>query len=218
MASKNSGVSKNSGISDVLRDLKTCFSQRGVRWYLFGAQAAILYGSARLTADVDVTVALGTTSVPELVALLQRRRFQARVRLDERFIAASRVLPLTHTPSGIPVDVVLAGPGLEEIVLGRVRKVRVGSAIFPVISPEDLIVLKLLAGRPQDLSDVQAVLAGGERIDAASIRTTLAMVEGAIDQSDLSPRFEAIFARIAHARFTSSRPQTGRARKLPRRK
>jgi hypothetical protein len=38
-----------------LRDLSTAFGAIGVRWYWFGAQAAILYGAARLTADVDVT-------------------------------------------------------------------------------------------------------------------------------------------------------------------
>ncbi len=31
-----------------------------VPWYLFGAQSAIVWGRPRLTADVDVTVRLGT--------------------------------------------------------------------------------------------------------------------------------------------------------------
>jgi hypothetical protein len=30
-------------------------SLQGLDWYLFGAQAALLYGSTRLTADIDVT-------------------------------------------------------------------------------------------------------------------------------------------------------------------
>jgi hypothetical protein len=42
-----------------------------VRWYLFGAQAALLYGASRLTADVDVTVQLGNRESKNLVRALQ---------------------------------------------------------------------------------------------------------------------------------------------------
>ena len=44
-----------SPIGDVLAELRACFDSLGVRWYLFGAQAAIHHGVARLAADVDVT-------------------------------------------------------------------------------------------------------------------------------------------------------------------
>jgi hypothetical protein len=47
-----------SPVGELLADLAAAFQQRRVDWYLFGAQAAILHGAARLTADVDVTVRL----------------------------------------------------------------------------------------------------------------------------------------------------------------
>ena len=42
-----------SPVAEVLAALVACFHSLGVRWYLFGAQAAIYHGVARLTADVD---------------------------------------------------------------------------------------------------------------------------------------------------------------------
>ena len=45
-----------SPVADLLADLSHALEGLGVRWYLFGAQAAIVHGAARLTADVDVTV------------------------------------------------------------------------------------------------------------------------------------------------------------------
>jgi hypothetical protein len=39
--------------------------ERDVRWYLFGAQAAIVWGSARLSADVDVTAALDQVALAD---------------------------------------------------------------------------------------------------------------------------------------------------------
>ena len=49
-------------VADLLADLARGLRALGVRWFLFGAQAAILHGAARLSADVDVTVDLGTRS------------------------------------------------------------------------------------------------------------------------------------------------------------
>ena len=42
-----------SPVADLLADLDAALTAVHVEWFLFGAQAAILYGVARLTADVD---------------------------------------------------------------------------------------------------------------------------------------------------------------------
>ena len=44
-----------SAVADLLADLAGALDPLPVRWYLFGAQAAIFHGAARMTADVDVT-------------------------------------------------------------------------------------------------------------------------------------------------------------------
>jgi hypothetical protein len=62
----------SSPVADLLRDLSRAFAEFGVPWYLFGAQAALLYGAARLTADVDVTVRLSEGISTE--AMVGRRK------------------------------------------------------------------------------------------------------------------------------------------------
>jgi hypothetical protein len=47
-----------SPVAELLADLAAGLERHGIAWYLFGARAAILYGVARLTADVDVTIRL----------------------------------------------------------------------------------------------------------------------------------------------------------------
>jgi hypothetical protein len=51
----------------------------GVDWYVFGAQAALVYGAARVTADIDVTVRLGKITPLRLAAALKSRGFALRV-------------------------------------------------------------------------------------------------------------------------------------------
>ncbi|CAN5869722.1 hypothetical protein BH11MYX4_BH11MYX4_59780 [soil metagenome] len=177
-----------SPVDEALADLARAFDTLGVGWFLFGAQAAIIYGSTRVTEDIDVTVALGDHPPKALAAALARAGFTHRFGDSAAFVEKTRVLPVVHGPTGMPVDVVLAGPGLEELFLRRRRRHRRGGASIPVASPEDLIVMKLLAGRPRDLEDVRAVLRGqGEKLDLGSLVETLRLLEEALAQDDLQP-------------------------------
>jgi hypothetical protein len=54
-----------SPLAELLRAAAAAFDRLGAGWFVFGAQAAILHGAARLTADVDITVALGTRSLED---------------------------------------------------------------------------------------------------------------------------------------------------------
>lgn len=167
----------------------------GARWYLFGAQAAILMGAARLTADVDVTVMLGELDVTTLISGLESEGLRLRISGDTKdFIARTRVLPMVDSVTGLPVDVVLGGPGLEEAFADRARTMLVAGTRVPVISPEDLVVTKVLAGRPKDLDDVAAVLATHRAdLDITALRSTLRLLEEALGQSDLLPVFERLW-------------------------
>src|SRR5207247_11203038 len=86
-----------SPVAELLGALGAVLDRLGVGWYLFGAQAALLYGAARLTADVDVTVDLGPRAASALVAALTAAGFELRVRADlDAFSARTRVVPLVH--------------------------------------------------------------------------------------------------------------------------
>ena len=71
-----------SAVAEVLLALRTAFDELGADWYLFGAQAALVYGAARLTADVDVTAQLGDMPTETLVRALRKQRIE--LRLDDR--------------------------------------------------------------------------------------------------------------------------------------
>ena len=180
-----------SPLADLLADLHRALSALGLRWYLFGAQAAILHGVARLTADVDVTVEAGTVPNAVLVDQLAAAGFDLRVPDAEGFVERTRVLPLVHRRSRLPLDVVLAGPGLEELFLARVEERRIGDLRVPVACAEDLVAMKILAGRLKDFDDVAAILRVRSP-DAERVRSTLRLLEQALDRRDLLPEFERL--------------------------
>jgi hypothetical protein len=164
----------------------------GGRWYVFGAQAVMVWGRPRLTGDVDVTVHLEPDDPSRRVAAMGSAGFDLRVQGPVDFVRRARVLPCVQRETDMPLDVVLAGPGLEEEFARDAVEVTVEGTPVPFISPVDLIVTKILAGRPKDLEDVRGiVLAQGDGLDVARVRRRLRQIEQALDQSDLTPLFEA---------------------------
>ena len=101
-------------LTELFNNLGNAFNRISVQWYVFGAQAAIIHGTARLTADVDVTVILGNQPIENLIQVLKEEGFEIRVTDALNLIEQSKVLPVVHSNSDIPVDIVFGGPGLEE--------------------------------------------------------------------------------------------------------
>jgi hypothetical protein len=189
-----------SPIGEVLAALRASFDSLGVRWYLFGAQAAIYHGVARLTADIDVTIQPGLHSTRELVTTLEANGFGLRMTASDAFVARTRVLPLVHSSTRLPVDVVLAGPGLEERFLDHAESHVLEGVRIPIAAAEDLVTMKLLAARPKDLDDAERMLrVGSDTIDLDRVRQTLELLEDALSQGDLIPQLEQILERIARA-------------------
>ena len=186
----------SSHIGEVLAALGTCFDSLGVRWYLFGAQAAIFHGVARLTADVDVTVLPELHSTGRLASAMEANGFRLRVTATDDFVARTRVLPFVHSATRLPVDVVLAGPGIEEQFLDRAELHVLEGVRVPIATVEDLVTMKILAGRPKDLDDAKGMLrARSEEIDLDHVRRMLQLLEEALSQSDLIPQLEQLIRR-----------------------
>jgi len=123
---------------------------------------------------------------------MQAAGFALRVE-DPDFVRRTRVMPFVHLSTAMPVDVVLAASGLEDEFIDRARVVDLAGTSVPLIDPEDLVIAKVLAGRPKDVEDARnlwRIL--GEELDGDRIHRTLRLLEEALSQSDLVPSFESI--------------------------
>jgi uncharacterized nucleotidyltransferase DUF6036 len=81
----------------------------------------------------------------------------------------------------------------EDMFLGRVRSIDIGGTTVPMLDVEDLVIAKVLAGRPKDIDDAQALWrVHGSRLDAGRIRRVLRDLENALSQSDLLPALDVV--------------------------
>ena len=150
-----------SALGDTLAALAKVLDEREIGWYVFGAQAVAVRGAPRATQDLDITVAVPHSALADLLDALRAAGLTLRYpdQFDE-LLAAGCVVPLIHG-SGMEVDLVVAGSGLEMLALQRAERVMIEQTSVPVAHATDLVVMKVLAGRGKDLDDVRALLAGG---------------------------------------------------------
>ena len=124
---------------------------------------------------MDVTLRLDPDEPERFAREMGDAGFALRVD-DPDFVRRTRVMPFVHRGTGMPLDVVLAASGLEDEFLDRANEVEVGAVRLPVIHPEDLVIAKILAGRPKDVEDATTLWhLHGATLSADRIRRVLAL-------------------------------------------
>jgi hypothetical protein len=96
------------------------------------------------------------------------------------FVSETLVLPLADETSGVRVDVVFSYEGFERTAIGRARPVTILAQDVRFCAVEDLVVLKMVAGRPRDLEDVRGVLLRNPAVDLAHVRAWLRQFDEAL--------------------------------------
>ena len=141
----------------------------GALGMIIGGVAASLLGKPRLTADVDVLVLFSTDRLPDLIAAAASEGLELRFPDAEAFARQHRVLLLRHRASGISVDISLGLLPFEVEALQRSTPRELGTVTLRLPTAEDLIILKAVAHRPQDLLDIQGVIAAHPQLDCRRI-------------------------------------------------
>ena len=170
--------------------IATGLKKRRLDYMLIGGQAVLLYGEPRFTKDIDITLAAGTEQLHEILQLAKSLEWKVLVRSPSSFVKKTMVLPFLD-PSGIRIDFIFSFSPYEKQAMGRVKKVRLGKTEVRFASLEDLIIHKVVAGRPRDLEDVRTVLLKHPRFDKSYIRTWLRQFEKTLSEP-LLKRFEKI--------------------------
>jgi len=150
-----------------LQRLLARFGNKGI---IIGGVAASLLGKPRLTADVDAMILLSVDDSPLLLEAASQEGLVPRIADAEDFARRHRVLLLRHQESGINVDISLGMLPVELEAVERSLVYQVGPLAIRLPTPEDLIIFKAVAHRPQDLLDIQAIIASHPDLDRERIR------------------------------------------------
>ena len=169
-------------------DLQAFCAERGWKSCVIGGLAVQRWGEPRQTRDVDLTLLTGLGNEERFVDPLLAR-YAARIPNARRFALERRVL-LLRTGSDVPLDVSLGGLSFEARVVERATAFEVDPGVALITcSAEDLIVLKVFAGRPQDWIDVEGIIVRqGRTLERALVLNELEPLLRLKDDDEGAPR------------------------------
>ena len=127
--------------------------ERDLEYAIIGGVALPFWGPVRATRDIDIKVLVADTDYDSVRSTL-RDAFPQRARQR----APDNPLIVSVTIECITVDFLLTLPGYEELIVRRAVQRDLNGWPARICSAEDLIIQKVVAGRPKDWLDVENVL------------------------------------------------------------
>jgi hypothetical protein len=147
-----------SDVRQLLLDAGSALETAGIAYAVIGGCARNAYAEPRATKDVDFVAAGDLASYEAAVKALAARGFLQATTVGEETEPVPDLV-LYRDTNRRRVDILFAKTEFERSALAR-RETRApyDAVQLPVVSPEDLIVYKLIAGRTQDFADVEVVI------------------------------------------------------------
>jgi hypothetical protein len=163
-------------IQDILVEVLSHLDGSGIPYMIMGGFAVRSMGVPRPTYDADITLSVAEEKLAELLRTLYREGFV----VPDEFIKGFR--DTLHGMEKVKVqrfeqghlwdvDLFLVTTAYQLAAFGRRLHVRFLGEDRWMITPEDLVLHKLLANRRKDLLDVEEVLKIHRAVDREYLRT-----------------------------------------------
>ncbi len=160
----------NGGYVGTFEDFFLKLNQGGVRYIVVGGVAVVLHGYPRMTADIDLVVDLEPEAALQTIRVLTEIGLRPRVPVNaEDFADAKKRLDwidqrgmtvFNMTDPNDPlrsVDLFVQSPMPFDELWSRSVVIALPSSEVRIASIDDLIAMKKVAGRTEDLADIQAL-------------------------------------------------------------
>jgi predicted nucleotidyltransferase len=179
----------------LLKKVASSLNKRGIPYMVIGGQAVLVYGEPRLTKDIDITLGIGPEALNQIKGISETLGLKPLVKDAKAFVKETMVFPVGEEKSGIRVDFIFSFSLYERQAIARSRAIVFGRTEVKVAALEDVVIHKIVAGRPRDLEDVESILLKNPDYDIRYIEKWLAEFGAAMEQ-DFHPQFKALTEKI----------------------
>ena len=141
---------KKTGVQDV----SSLLNKAGMPFVLIGGYAGAAWGSVRATKDIDFLARIPSKQIGSLLDEFIKEGINTSYRKPDISDTVKGVIALEKDET---IDILLGIQNMPEKLFENASSISFQGANIPIISPEDLIILKLLAGSPLDLVDAHNI-------------------------------------------------------------
>ncbi len=144
-----------------------------IPYMIIGGQAVLLYGSPRLTKDIDITLGVSIDMLPALMNIIRETGLKAIPENPESFALRTYVLPAEDEKSRIRVDFIFSFTPYERHAIKRAKDINIEKTKVKFAAVEDIVIHKIFSGRERDIEDVRVILIKNPSCDLTYIKKWL---------------------------------------------
>jgi Nucleotidyltransferase of unknown function (DUF6036) len=171
---------------------KRCRTHK-ISYTIIGGIAVIIHGYLRTTADVDVTILAEIDNLERILGVFADDYISLKSN-PLAFFQRCLFVPLQHKTTGLKVDVAAALSGFERLAVERSKRMLYNDVEINVCTIDDLIIMKLVAARTKDTSDLQTLIPQNrKKLDVRYLRAR-AKEFVALERSDVPERLEQLLS------------------------
>ena len=180
-------------IERLIRKIALHLDKNKISYMIIGGQAVLLYGTPRLTRDIDITLGVDTDKLFLIEKACQKLGLVILSKDPENFVRETKVLPTENKKLNIRVDFIFSFTLYEKQALERTKKVLMQGYPVKFASCEDVIVHKMFAGRAIDEEDIKNILIKHKRkINLKYIKKWLSELDRIAEQRAIVQSFERL--------------------------
>ena len=143
-------------LEDVLIRLVSFLNKGKFEYIIIGGIAAGVLGEPRTTGDIDVDILLDKDNISGFLDKAKEAGFKVNKQRSIERAKNTGIFNIAY--EDYHVDLIIASIDLEKEAFRRKKAITICGlkTFFP--TPEDLILLKIIPGRPQDIIDAEKVV------------------------------------------------------------
>lgn len=160
-----------SDLAHILTEILDGFERRNVQYALAGGWAFSALVEPRATTDIDILILLDPPSrqtIQTLVSSVFTSTIIHSAPMKFRGISIWRCTGIRDNQEFV-VDLLLADSEFLQSALVRKRQIFWGGQVVRILTLEDLILMKMIAGRLQDKADLKKIAQAELQVDQAYI-------------------------------------------------
>jgi len=144
----------------LIRKILKISQQEKINLMFIGGIAVSVWGNPRATYDIDIVAQIDIEKIKDILKIFHKNNFGYDEKKPLKSIQNLQFITLTYPrkKNKIFIDLFIVRGDYFQEALKRKRIVKIFDLKIPVISPEDLILYKLLSRRERDMDDIRDIL------------------------------------------------------------
>lgn len=180
---------------ELIQRIANALNVERIPYMIIGGQAILYYGEPRFTKDIDITLGIDVDKLDYFRNITSILKLKILVDKVNDFVRKTMVLPCIDESTNIRIDFIFSNTDYERQAIQRSVEIKFDEIPVKIASFEDVVIHKIIAGRPRDIEDIKSILMKNSKYDKKYISDWLRKFDQSLDQSFINT-FEIILKDI----------------------